>query len=244
MRLFLLWPRKLFKWSSLEAYGWHYEYFTESSLKIRPIAYTHGAKFHSHLYLGNHNDFPFGFAMQVFVWLIACMYFLSVFLLQPYFPHCSYKEDSYCQCGMIAIWGLLAMSLLPHKYREYDVHRNEEKCSENDAWCSNVFPEAPKLMQNVYTTLTSILLRTPCRKGPWRTHWLQRNATKRKHFMELSWGLEPGAGQKWVKALCTFSSGDEYARVNSPHSDISSFSLIFFFSFGIQTLFHLHDFHL
>lgn len=96
MRLFLLWPRKLFKWSSPEAYGWHYEYFTESSLKIRPIAYTHGAKFHSHLYLGNHDDFPLGFAMQVFVWLIACMYFLSVFppFLQPYFPQCSIKKTA------------------------------------------------------------------------------------------------------------------------------------------------------
>lgn len=64
---------------------------------------------------------------------------------------------------------------------------------------------------------------------PWGTHWLQRDATKRKHFMELSWGLGPGAGQKWVKALCTFPSGDEYARVNIPHSYISSFLLIFFF---------------
>lgn len=147
MRLFLLWPRKLFKWSSLEAHGWHYEYFTESSLKIRPIVNTHGAKFHSHLYLGSHADFPFGFAMQVFVWLIACMYFSSVFpLLQPCFPHCSYKKDSCCQCGMIAIWGLLAMSLLPHKYREYDVHRKEGKHSENYVWCSSVFPEAPKVM--------------------------------------------------------------------------------------------------
>lgn len=120
MKLFLLWPRKLFRWSSLEAYGWSYEYFTESSLKIRPIAYTHGAKFHSQLYLGNHNDFPFGCAMQVFVWLIACMCFLSFFLpssaLSSHFPCCSYKEDSYYKCGMIIILELLTLSLLPHNY--------------------------------------------------------------------------------------------------------------------------------
>lgn len=76
----------------------------------------------------------------LFGFLHTCIFYLFSPLLQPYFPHCSYKEDSYCQCGMIALWGLLAMSLLPHKYREYDVHRNEGKCSENDSWCSSIFP--------------------------------------------------------------------------------------------------------
>lgn len=85
MRLFLLWPRKLFKWSSLEAYGWHYEYFTESYLKIRPIAYTHGAKFHSHFYLGNHNDFPFGFAS---ICLAYCMHVFFMFF--PFFTPISH----------------------------------------------------------------------------------------------------------------------------------------------------------
>lgn len=164
--------------------------------------------------------------------LHACI-FLSIFpLLQPYFPHCSYKEDSYYQCGMIAIWGLLAMSLLPHKYREYDVQRNEGKCSENDAQCSSVLPEALKLMKNVKTTLTSILLWAPSREELWGTHWLQRDATKRKHFLELPWGLGPGAGQKWVRILCTFSSGDEYSRVNISYSDISSILSFLLVCFG------------
>lgn len=154
MILFLLWPRKLFKRSSLEAYGWHYEYFTESSLKIRPIAYIQEAKFYCQLYLGSHNDFSFGYVLQVFVWIF--FFFFLFFFFSPVltFPCCCYKEDSYYQCRMSIIWGIWTMSLLPHKYREYDVQRNEGRCTENRAYCNSVYPEVPKVMQNAKITLT------------------------------------------------------------------------------------------
>lgn len=67
--------------------------------------------------------------------LHACIFYLFFpsSALSSHFQYCSYKEDSYYQSGMIIIWELVAMSVLPHKYRQQDVHKNEGKCTENYA---------------------------------------------------------------------------------------------------------------